>query len=106
MKFYSVKYFNNPVVISLILVIALYLAWMWSVMTRPPFSDIQDWQETDFSQKTISFEAIVEGGPGKDGIQSLDHPAFVNIEQARQWLDAREPVIVFTHAHESRAYPL
>lgn len=101
---------NNSAKISVIasisLVIALYLVWVFSVFAKPPFDDQKDWPKTDFSQATIAFEDIVEGGPGKDGIQSIDEPTFVDISQASEWLDDREPVVVFTHERESRAYPL
>jgi len=91
---------------SIGLVIALYLVWVFSVSAKPPFDDLQDWQMTDCSQTIISFEDIVEGGPGKDGIQSIDEPKFVGISEAEEWLGDREPVVAFSHEGVSRAYPL
>jgi Protein of unknown function (DUF3179) len=45
------------------------------------------------------------GGPGKDGIPSLDHPRFAPASSV-EWLASREPVIELTVGREVRAYPL
>ena len=86
--------------------VALYFFWMFSVFAEPPFADMHDWQKTDFARTSIQFEDMIEGGPGKDGIRSIDQPTFESLQQAQAWLDAREPVVAFTHAGESKAYPL
>ena len=64
------------------------------------------WPDTDFSNSIIDIEEVMSGGPPKDGIPAIDQPNFDNVEQAADWLDAREPVIRVTHAGEARAYPL
>jgi hypothetical protein len=48
---------------------------------------------------------IVEGGPGKDGIHSVDRPAFASLPEAT-WLDADTEVLGLTVGGESRAYPV
>ena len=65
-----------------------------------------DWPRTDFSKRTVPLEEIQSGGPPKDGIPAIDRPRFVTPEDAGKWLDRREPVIVFEHNGDTRAYPL
>ncbi|MDH5535604.1 MAG: DUF3179 domain-containing protein [Betaproteobacteria bacterium] len=65
-----------------------------------------EWPRTDFSRHTVPFDEIESGGPPKDGIPAVDRPRFVSQKDAARWLDAREPVIVFEHRGEARAYPL
>ena len=66
----------------------------------------QEWRKTDFSKRTVALEEIQSGGPPKDGIPAIDRPRFATIEAAARWLDPREPVIVFEHSGDARAYPL
>lgn len=62
---------------------------------------------TDFSKSSIPFGEVSEGGPGKDGIRSIDSPRFAAISQPYPLkLGPEEPVISFAHAGEARAYPL
>lgn len=84
------------------------LAWLpvqdvWSA-GAPPFAS--EWPRTDFSRRTVDLNEIMSGGPSKDGIPAIDRPHFVPPQEASQWLDAREPVIVFEYQGEVRAYPL
>lgn len=71
---------------------------------RPPF-DTYEWQ-TDFTRRTVPWEQILSGGPSKDGIPAIDQPEFETVAAAADWLSARDPVIVFEHADDVRAYPL
>jgi len=64
----------------------------------------EEWR-TDFTRHTVPLEEIVSGGPPKDGIPALDDPRFVSVEQADEWLDDREPVLVVEHGDDARAYP-
>ena len=41
----------------------------------------QEWPETDFSRRSVSFEEIVSGGPPKDGIPAIDRPKFVSVDE-------------------------
>jgi hypothetical protein len=65
-----------------------------------------EWPRTDFSKHTVSFAEIESGGPPKDGIPAIDRPQFIAPAKAVRWLDRREPVIVFEHRGDARAYPL
>ena len=62
--------------------------------------------ETDFSKHTVPLSEFMSGGPGKDGIPAIDAPRFVPVEEAGDWLAAREPVIELDLDGVARAYPL
>lgn len=103
----TIKLVNNKsATLGIVLVVLLYVFWMWNVLAEPPFADIHEWSKTNFSRSSIEFEDIIEGGPGKDGIPSIDNPKFETVLQAQSWLDSREPVVAFVYAGEARAYPL
>lgn len=51
-------------------------------------------------------EDIIFGGPPPDGIPAIDNPKFVSVEEADEWLDDREPVVVVDEFGEPRAYPI
>ncbi len=61
---------------------------------------------TDWSKHTVPFDEILSGGPPKDGIPAIDHPRFVDVEEANTWLKPREPVIPFEMNGDVRAYPI
>ncbi|PKP94994.1 MAG: hypothetical protein CVT75_03550 [Alphaproteobacteria bacterium HGW-Alphaproteobacteria-14] len=73
---------------------------------RPPSRWTSEFS-TDFSKTIIGFDEVSEGGPGKDGIRSIDNPQFapVNARYPME-LGPKEPVISFSHNGEARAYPL
>jgi hypothetical protein len=61
---------------------------------------------TDFSQRSISFDEVLSGGPPKDGIPSIDDPQFVSVEEADAWLEDNEPVVRIEAGGVAKAYPL
>jgi hypothetical protein len=61
--------------------------------------------ETDFTRHDVNLSEIVGGGPGKDGIPSIDNPRFLPVDEV-DWLDDPEPVIALTIDGVSRAYPI
>jgi hypothetical protein len=71
---------------------------------RPPF-DTSEWK-TDFGKHSVPFSEIMSGGPPKDGIRAIDRPEFVGVDAADGWLKPREPVILFVHGNDARAYPV
>ena len=62
--------------------------------------------KTDFSRTTISFDEIMTGGPPKDGIPSIDEPAFESVAEADEWLGDLEAVQVVDLNGDVRAYPV
>ncbi len=66
----------------------------------------RDGWRTNFDRHSVSLGEIRSGGPTKDGIPALDHPKFVGVAGAGDWLKPVEPVIALTVGGQSRAYPL
>jgi len=64
-----------------------------------------EWQ-TDFSRNSVPVSEIFSGGVPRDGIPPIDSPGFIAVDEANQWLEAREPVISFRIGDEAKAYPL
>lgn len=65
-----------------------------------------EWPITDFDNSSVDFSEILSGGPPKDGIPSIDDPKFIDIDNATEWLQKDEPVIVVSGGKSSKAYPL
>lgn len=65
-----------------------------------------DGWNTDTSRKSINLKELLAGGPPKDGIPSIDKPKFVTVQEAREWLDPKELVLVYGPEEDTRAYPL
>ena len=53
----------------------------------------------------IDEHRVFDGGPGKDGIPSIDNPKFESIAQADSWLDDNELVVGLKIGNDVRAYP-
>ncbi len=64
----------------------------------------QGWS-TDFSKTAINYDEIMSGGPPKDGIPSIDDPAFITVASVNDLAD-NEPVIGLEIGGDARAYPL
>jgi hypothetical protein len=71
----------------------------------PPVRAKQEFS-TDFSKHSVPYSEIMSGGPPKDGIPPIDFPLYVSIDEADEWLEPVEPVILVQVGEESRAYPL
>lgn len=61
----------------------------------------------DYSKHSIPLDNISDGGPGKDGIPSIDNPHFLTVKEADKSLmrDA-DRVLGFVHKGQARAYPI
>ncbi len=59
---------------------------------------------TDGTRHSIPLNEILSGGPGKDGIPSIDTPKFVTTDGAA-FLEENDPGIGLTLGGESRFYP-
>jgi hypothetical protein len=62
--------------------------------------------KTDFSNHTVPYDEILSGGPPKDGIPAIDAPQFVSVNEADDWLEPQEPVVLFEIDDDARAYPI
>ena len=70
----------------------------------PPFP--QGGWDTNFDQRIVEWSEVMSGGPPKDGIPPIDSPTFEQVSTASERLSERDPVIVFEHEGDARAYPL
>ncbi len=48
---------------------------------------------TNWEKHSIDYAELLSGGPPRDGIPSIDEPAFITPGEASQWLADNEPVI-------------
>ena len=65
-----------------------------------------EWTRTDFSKVSIDLAEIISGGPPRDGIPPIDAPGFISAAEAARWVTPEEPVLVYRHGGEAKAYPL
>ncbi|SOE08859.1 uncharacterized protein DUF3179 [Hoeflea halophila] len=91
------------------IVLALMTGFWLAISTLAAAADPDRWRsegwKTDFSQFAIDFDSIMSGGPPRDGIPSIDDPAFLPVSEA-SGLDPKEPVMALTIDGQARAYPL
>ncbi len=64
------------------------------------------WQEGCEPARSIEYDELLPGGPPPDGIESIDDPRFVDVEEAASWLDDASPVMVVEVGGDVRIYPL
>jgi len=60
---------------------------------------------TDGVKHSIPTEEILSGGPGKDGIPSIDKPQFISPVEADEFLDTESVGLGFVWKGEARFYP-
>lgn len=53
----------------------------------------------------IPLNKLLSGGPGKDGIPSIDNPKFESLEKADKWLDDEDVIFGVNIDGVQRAYP-
>jgi len=90
------------------IVLGLILGMLWPALAGAvdvPRSWERAWPRTDFSRHAVDLTEIISGGPPKDGIPSIDDPAFVPVAEEDR-LAPQEPVIGLVVKGEARAYPL
>ena len=59
-----------------------------------------------FPDPLIDPGEIVSGGPPPDGIPPIDDPQFISVQDADEWLNDPEPVLVVDVDGDVRAYPI
>lgn len=84
---------------KILIIVVLYLfafTHLWAAPTKNGF---------ELSNSTIPVAQILSGGPPRDGIPSIDKPAFLNARNA-SYLKPEDRVLGITVKGESRAYPI
>ncbi len=61
--------------------------------------------ETDGVKHSIPLNEILSGGPGKDGIPSIDEPKFIDIVEADEFLKDNDVGLAISYKGENRFYP-
>ncbi len=70
-----------------------------------PVTWSQEGWKTDFAQSKVELARILSGGPPRDGIPSIDDPAFEPVN-GHDDLEPRDPVVAVEIGSDVRAYPL
>ena len=81
---------------------------VFQILFIPILAEAQELRgfSTDLEKRSIDLSELIDGGPGKDGIPSIDDPKFGSQEEASNWLRGVEPVISLEVNGEARAYPI
>lgn len=67
---------------------------------------LSDWLSTNTSKSSIALSHILDGGPGKDGIPSIDNPLFVDQnDSSLQYLSDHSQGILVVIDNIKRRYP-
>lgn len=67
--------------------------------------EVKEIMVTDGIKHSVPLSELISGGPGKDGIPSIDNPKFISVAEASEWLKENEPgVAVFINGID-RFYP-
>jgi hypothetical protein len=88
--------------IKILLAAAVFISIQFEAVYSQHFPGL----DTNFDKRSIDLNELIDGGPGKDGIPSIDNPKFISQEEASEWLRSREPVIALEINGEARAYPI
>ena len=92
----------NIIKYSIFLITLLFLAF---ISGRADAQTLRGF-DTNLDKRSIDLSELIDGGPGKDGIPSIDDPKFASQEEASSWLKGVEPVISLEINGEARAYPI
>lgn len=86
----------------------LLFSILLSCIVTYDYSSAQNLSEfdTDISKHSINLDELIDGGPGKDEIPSINNPTFVSQDEASDWLQPNEPVIALEIGGIARAYPI
>ncbi|PCI29952.1 hypothetical protein COB55_01060 [Candidatus Wolfebacteria bacterium] len=77
-----------------------------SKVTEPTtLSSTRELLVTDGVNHSIPLNEILSGGPGKDGIPSIDDPKFTSVQSAKEFLNDTDVGLGFIWKGEARFYP-
>ncbi len=69
-------------------------------------SALDDMDDPAFPEPLVETSEIISGGPPPDGIPPIDEPHFVDVDEADEWIEDREPVVWLRVDDDVRAYPV
>ena len=83
---------------------------------EPPVDEPAEGEEPDWPwhrddrgedvTQDVPLEEIRHGGPPPDGIPPIDDPVFETVDEAGEWLEANEPIMIAEVDGQVRGYPL
>lgn len=84
--------------------------WIWvllpcSSVISQVLSDRPNQETKDLEAWSVPRDQVLEGGPGKDGIQALQNPIFLKAHDAYPTLSDTDLVLGYKHGDDIRAYP-
>lgn len=92
--------------LNLFVALFLFIFAFTSTATAQRGNSLLRGWKTDTSKRSIELDELLNGGPPKDGIPSINQPKFITTADADAWLENQEPVILVAIENEARAYPL
>jgi len=61
---------------------------------------------TNWNKHNVPYDELLSGGPPRDGIPPIDNPKFVDVNQAKTWIEDNEPVVFVKIGEKVKAYPI
>ena len=71
---------------------------------QPP-SALLDRENAEFPTALVNLDDLIPGGPGPDGIRSIDEPKYLPVDEI-DFLEPQDAVLVLEHGGEARAFPV
>jgi hypothetical protein len=104
---------KKTIIISIIILLVVTIFFVTRNNKSPneniPENELRDFSrfelKTNTAIKSIELDEILDGGPGKDGIPSVDNPKFISIEQAKEVESSEVFGVSLTVNGESKFYP-
>ncbi len=103
---------KNTTILAIIIIIVLVTGmvfYLLNIKKQEPMVETEN-QSIKVTAKGIKYivdpDKIVSGGPPRDGIPSIDHPKFVSVEEADNWIQDNELVLGIIYKGVKRVYPL
>ncbi len=101
----SMKWIFKIILISITLMLFAYCSDENNFSTSGSSESIDTLQDSDNSDEwSIPKDEVYDGGPGKDGIPSIDNPSFIEINEV-DFLENEDLVIGMKIDGQAKAYP-
>ena len=106
---------KRTIIFTLIIIVILALTYYINFLRTDSvqdYSDVMEMEDKTEMQDDSGMKYLVDpakitgGGPPKDGIPSIDEPKFVSVQDADDWIDDNELVLILEYKGITRIYPL